>query len=436
MGPHGALEIQQGVQTNEMTDLSSRFLGIDWSTTGVTTNDITAINAKIMMITSIVYVIVEIPLMITHNVHAEPDATLAKNIALAGMTLCFVFLAAYCVFQVVSPSVQDAKTKARRQMAIKLRMRAQVMKMAARASNVGLAMQDQNAGGAAHIGEEMLLRAFNTFDLDRSGHIDCNNLKNVIKMFGFEPQDTDMTFIMKDFDTDQDGQISRTEFVQAMHLWMQQTAGISKDQVSRDVNQALIADQENDDDDDDEDTDASDGWSCLECLSTETQIAIQSCALMLSGTGLVCVFSDPMVDAIDNFAREIRVQPFFVSFVVTPLASNASELVSSLIFASKKRKKNISLTFCQVYGAVTMNNTMCLGIFLALVYFKDLKWEYTAEVIAIIVSTFAIGMLSTGITCAKDRVTFPTWMAPMSLLIYPLSLVLIIVLEAEPFNLK
>ena len=43
-----------------------------------------------------------------------------------------------------------------------------------------------------------------------------------------------------------------------------------------------------------------------------------------------------------------HIPPFFVAFCVTPLASNASELVSSLYFASRKRMKNISLTFCQV----------------------------------------------------------------------------------------
>lgn len=37
-----------------------------------------------------------------------------------------------------------------------------------------------------------------------------------------------------------------------------------------------------------------------------------------------------------------------MSFVVTPLCSNASELVSSLIFAAKKKKENISMTFAQV----------------------------------------------------------------------------------------
>jgi hypothetical protein len=29
-----------------------------------------------------------------------------------------------------------------------------------------------------------------------------------------------------------------------------------------------------------------------------------------------------------------------------------------------------------VYGAVTMNNTMCLGLFLLVVYIRDLKWVF------------------------------------------------------------
>ena len=32
----------------------------------------------------------------------------------------------------------------------------------------------------------------------------------------------------------------------------------------------------------------------------------------------------------------------------------------------------------QLYGAATMNNTLCLGIFCALVYFKNLEWYYSA----------------------------------------------------------
>lgn len=39
---------------------------------------------------------------------------------------------------------------------------------------------------------------------------------------------------------------------------------------------------------------------------------------------------------------------FYVSFVITPLCSNASELVSSLMFAAKRTKVNASLTYSQV----------------------------------------------------------------------------------------
>ena len=99
--------------------------------------------------------------------------------------------------------------------------------------------------------------------------------------------------------------------------------------------------------------------------------------------GLVVAFADPMVDAVGNFGKAAGIPPFFVAFVVTPFASNASEVVSSFLFASKKRKRTISLTYSQIYGAITMNNSLCLGIFLALVYARGLTWDFSAEVTAI-----------------------------------------------------
>lgn len=38
----------------------------------------------------------------------------------------------------------------------------------------------------------------------------------------------------------------------------------------------------------------------------------------------------------------------------------------------------MSMHSLQLYGAATMNNTLCLAIFAALVYFKDLDWFYSA----------------------------------------------------------
>ena len=140
---------------------------------------------------------------------------------------------------------------------------------------------------------------------------------------------------------------------------------------------------------------------------------------------------------------------FTVGFVLTPLASNASELVSSLKFAARKRITNMSLTLAQgepscacncarprtlagleagarggsgwatqactggygqpaldaptathttgmpraVYGAVTLNNTLVLGIFLYVVYLRQLPWVYSSEVTVIVASSLIMGAL-------------------------------------------
>ena len=131
------------------------------------------------------------------------------------------------------------------------------------------------------------------------------------------------------------------------------------------------------------------------------KVAIKCALQLIIGVGMVTLFSDPMVDALTDLTDHshekgtympnngtymisnginlvinaasshsynwgshipigskllviitigcsLTVTAFYVSFVVTPLCSNASELVSSLIFASKKMKVNSSMTYSQV----------------------------------------------------------------------------------------
>ena len=33
----------------------------------------------------------------------------------------------------------------------------------------------------------------------------------------------------------------------------------------------------------------------------------------------------------------------------------------------------------QVYGAVAMNNTMCLGLFLLVIWYRGLDWDFSSE---------------------------------------------------------
>lgn len=77
----------------------------------------------------------------------------------------------------------------------------------------------------------------------------------------------------------------------------------------------------------------------------------------------------------------------------------------------------------QIYGAVTMHNSMCLGIFLAIVYFRGLVWDFSAEVLVVLFATLIIGGV------AAVHTTFPLWMALIGLALYPASIGLVAFLE-------
>ena len=145
---------------------------------------------------------------------------------------------------------------------------------------------------------------------------------------------------------------------------------------------------------------------------------LNSLAMMIVGTLICAIFSDPLVGAISNCGKISGVPAFFISAIVTPFASNASELYASLKFAAAKQRAKNSATFGQLYSAAIMNNTLALGVFCMLVYAQGLVWLFCTEVVAtclVIVIVGAVGF----------RSTIRTAWAPFVLALYPASLVFI-----------
>lgn len=126
---------------------------------------------------------------------------------------------------------------------------------------------------------------------------------------------------------------------------------------------------------------------------TDSQRKTYAVFLLLVGTVIVSIFSDPMVDVLNNFGHTIGVSPFYVSFIVTPLASNAAEVLTGVRSAAKKTNKKMGMCANALYGAATMNCTFCLAIFLGLVYGRGLSWDYTAEVSAILLVIWIVGII-------------------------------------------
>jgi len=153
-----------------------------------------------------------------------------------------------------------------------------------------------------------------------------------------------------------------------------------------------------------------------------SQVLMRATATIIIGVGLVTLFSDPMVDVLTVFGERISVPPFYISFIVTPLVSNASELIASIVFASKRTSASMTMTFSALLGAATMNNTFVLAIFLALVYFKELAWEFTAEVLVILV----VEIIMFAVAFRKN---FPSYWAFVVISLFPLSIVFVYILE-------
>jgi len=388
--------------------------------TGVTSDKGTRINAYIMVASAFLYLFPQTPTFLGHP--HSPTASLAGAIA------CLVALVAYCIYQVVYPELQKREKEAAHQKFV----RQSSFKMAAMmAKHAGAVLMDDQG----NVREEALRALFKKFDEDGSGTIDGDELRKMAKVIlgadgEVEPKnlEQDMQYLMKELDKDGDGNITYEEMRVGLSRWIkeqkaEQEAAKKNQKGVKSESSPLMADEAQelkdveDEDDDDDDDEAED------VVLTESQIMTKAAGLLLAGAVLVGLFADPMVDAVSGFSKASKIPAFFVSFVVTPFASNASELVSSLQFAMKKKKSNISLTYSQVYGAVTMNNTMCLGLFLLVVWWRDLTWVFSSEVTTTMFSIFFLGAI------ASTRETFPLYWAWVSLGLYPLALGLVAFLD-------
>jgi hypothetical protein len=70
-----------------------------------------------------------------------------------------------------------------------------------------------------------------------------------------------------------------------------------------------------------------------------------------------------------------------------------------------------------------MNNTLCLAVFLALVFVRGLTWDFTSEVLIILLVCIIMALFT------SFRTTFPLWTCFVAYLLYPLSLLLVYILD-------
>ncbi|KAA8523971.1 hypothetical protein F0562_010598 [Nyssa sinensis] len=376
---------------------------------GVTTDIWTSYAARIMAVSVIPFIVVQLPQFL----HSTSGKHLAVLIALI---ISLLLLVSYWLYQVFQPWIQ------RRRLAyVKHKRIILAILKHLRMHSLGRFLKDDGKPNPDIIG-----KLFKMIDGNGDGFISVPELRAFIVGARFEEinlnEDAAVDEMMKDFDKSHDSRIDPVEFFNGISKWLEEAKhfGVSFQAQSHTI-KYLTDIQEHIMGEHDLLGDQSD--RVVERVENPSRTSFKAVSLLLLGTVIVAVFADPLVDAVNNFSSATSIPSFFISFIVLPMATNTSEAVSAVIFSSRKNQTSASLTFSELYGSATMNNVLCLSVFLALVYIKGLAWDFSSEVLIILIVCIVMGAF------ASFRTTFPLWTSLVAFLLYPFSLALVYVLD-------
>lgn len=446
--PSGSLGYTEKPKVNPDASLADTMLR-----TGVALSDAVRHGAVIMVATTIPYFLIQGPAFFLHG-PTEVIAAGEKNWALTGLIVCLVGFVSYLYLQVRISQRGEDKVK-RIAVMKKLLREGQVSLSGALADiikrdekkrqltdNPSYQSLEESTNGDGEVPypnnsvkgylEGVLHEAFDKYDKDRNDKLDKKEVSIFFKDFHEDIGEDETNALFAKYDSNSDGTISFDEFIGMCYsiilAQMHKEEGIEPEDASEEIernfsNSNVLREM----DEDEEEEDVPEGISDLPPEQQQAAIVKRALLMLTTGTVLVLLFSDPMVDVLQDMASRVGVNPFYVSFLLAPLAANASEVIASQYYAAKKTRRTITVSLTALEGAAAMNNTFCLSIFMGLIYFRGLAWEFSAETIAILVVEFAIGSF-------VQRSKMTTLEGFLVLSIFPLSLVLVAVLEALGFD--
>lgn len=271
---------------------------------------------------------------------------------------------------------------------------------------------------------------FRKYDMDQSNGLHKPELGIFLRDFNENLTPSELDTMFAKYDNDNSGVISFEEFVQACHSLIIASSKnndnfVENNEVEVGVANSVFNTEEGGEEDEEEEI----PQDLLHLSPEKQQSAIKKKAFTMLGVGtcMVLIFSDPMVEVMQEIAERTNISPFYVSFALAPLAANASEVLASQYYASKKTRKTIIVSFSALLGAAAMNNTFCLSIFMGIIYFRGLAWEFTAETMAIIsCQVFIYFMLKDNILTAQRGL--------LILSFFPFSIALVAFLESLGFD--
>ncbi|XVF78713.1 hypothetical protein PTKIN_Ptkin14bG0157600 [Pterospermum kingtungense] len=311
--------------------------GFHLTETGVSTDIWTCYAARIMAISVVPFVIVQLPQALS--------STSGRHLAvLIALIVSLSMLVSYCVYQIFQPWIQRRRLAFVKHKHVISGILRHLKKQA-----LGKLLTDAGEPNA-----EIIEKLFDTIDENRDGNLSASELKAFIIGIRFEEIDLDsddaVRKVMADFDTSLDSRVQKMEFVEGITKWINRAKRTGGSYLEPNSETFKFIDRFHEQTKREHDLLGSEEQSdeTVEGVEDPRWTSFKAVLMLLLGTIIAAVFADPLVDAVDDFSDATSIPSFFISFIALPLATNSSEAVSAIIFASRKKKRTASLTFSEV----------------------------------------------------------------------------------------
>ncbi|XP_070663078.1 sodium/calcium exchanger NCL2-like [Malus domestica] len=351
---------------------------------GVRTDVETRDTARIMMLSSIPYLFLQLAKILT-------STTAVRVVILISLLIASAILATYIIYQFFQPWIQSRRLE-------------YLMLKYIRKILPSLLTVDGNAN------ESSIKELFHRVDKNHNTYISADELKALILGIQIEEigldDDDYAEEVMKQFDLSGDAQITETEFVNGISKWINPDKTPAKNETSMEDQQIPLIVKKK------KTRGADTSWMNL----------LKAAFLIILGTAITVFLSMPLMVSLQEFSTAASIPSFMASYVVIPLATNYRLALMSVLSAKDKTENAISLTLSEIYNAAFMNNIVGLIIFLALVYIRNLSWDVAAEVLVVLIISIAVGL------SASFSRKFPFWTSILAYILYPISLLLVYVL--------
>mmetsp|Transcript_138476 Transcript_138476/g.244598 ORF Transcript_138476/g.244598 Transcript_138476/m.244598 type:complete len:635 (+) Transcript_138476:75-1979(+) len=277
---------------------------------------------------------------------------------------------------------------------------------------------------------QVLVPFFRKYDLNGDNQISIEEFRMIMNDLGESniPAEKQQC-IFQAADMDGSGSISFEEFVaciMAFAIGMPEKPAEPANKTQRSAAAYVTQEKETSAEDDDEEDEEETMPEDLADLSPEEQqrrLKNRAFGKLTVGSILVLLFSDPMCDLLDVVGNKLDINSFYIGFMIAPLASNASELMSSMQQAQKKTMNSAKNALSTLEGAACMNNTFCLFFFFLLIIIQGIAWQFAAETISIVGVQLIIGALA--LTCPTHNV----FTGIIILMLYPGAMATVYILE-------